>query len=223
MRNKLGISAVEQPKDTIPDLLVNNIPRSLIMGIEDALTVAAKHAHEATKDMYEGHFPHALGQSRHFYMNQAFYNSLLANDANPSPIQGNNVVTGRAGTFTLARFNTLHGDWARGKRSQMRRELSMANKAIELLIHPDLYSDYTTPTESVCFFVACFVDSLVQPESPVSIQIAVPDSHMKYWLFKEPIDLFVNRYDLGLDVQDDLVKPKLKTNVTKQDKDGTTS
>jgi hypothetical protein len=71
--------------------------------------------------------------------------------------------------------------------------------------------------------VACFSGSLnVQPESPVSVQIAVPDREMRGWLFREPLGEFVKRYDAEHPVQDDLAKPKLKKHVGKQqDKDGT--
>jgi hypothetical protein len=92
------------------------------------------------------------------------------------------------------------------------------------LVQPELFSDYESPSEAVAFFVACFAGSLhIQPESPVSIQIAVPDRNMQGWLFREPIDAFAKRYDQKpVSQQDDLAMPKLKKNIGKQDKDGTT-
>jgi hypothetical protein len=72
--------------------------------------------------------------------------------------------------------------------------------------------------------VACFSGSLlVQPETPVSIQIAVPDRDMEGWLFRESLDLFIKRYDQKpTTAQDDLAMPKLKKNIGKrQNKDGT--
>ena len=43
------------------------------------------------------------------------------------------------------------------------------------------------------------------------------------WLFREPIDAFAKRYDQKpVSQQDDLAMPKLKKNIGKQDKDGTT-
>ena len=45
----------------------------------------------------------------------------------------------------------------------------------------------------------------------------------KGWLFREPIDAFAKRYDQKpVSQQDDLAMPKLKKNIGKQDKDGTT-
>lgn len=207
----------------IPDLLTRNIPREIIMGIEEALVVGAQRAYVAARGMDDGHLPSVVGQLRHFHMNESFQRALAVNDASPSPIRGNAIVTGQAGVFTLARFNIKEGLWVNGRRSQTRRQMSMANKAIEPLVQPELFAGYAPPSEAVAFFVACFSGSLhVQPESPVSIQVAVPDRYMQGWLFREPIDAFAKRYDQKpVSQQDDLAMPKLKKNIGKQDKDGT--
>lgn len=209
---------------TIPDLLMRNIPREIVMGIEEALAVGAQRAYVAARGMDDGHLPSVVGQLRHFHMNESFQRALAVNNASPSPIRGNAIVTGQAGAFTLARFNIKEGLWVNGRRSQTRRQMSMANKAIEPLVQPELFANYEPPSEAVAFFVACFSGSLhIQPESPVSIQIAVPDRYMQGWLFREPIDTFVMRYDQKpVSQQDDLAMPKLKKNIGKQDKDGTT-
>ena len=143
-------------KETIPDLLVRNIPREIIMGIEEALVVGAQRAYVAARGMHDGHLPSVVGQLRHFHMNESFQRALAVNDASPSPIRGNAIVTGRTGVFTLARFNIKEGIWVNGRRSQTRRQMSMANKAIEPLVQPELFADYEPPSEAVVFFVACF-------------------------------------------------------------------
>ena len=211
-------------KETIPDLLVRNMPREIVMGIEDALLVGAQRAYAAARGMDDGHLPSVVGQLRHFHMNESFQRALAAGDASPTPLRGNGIVTGRAGVFTLARFNIKEGFWINGRRSQTRRQMSMANKAIEPLVQPELFADYVPPSDAVAFFVACFAGLLhTQPDSPVSIQIAVPDRNMQGWLFREPIDAFIKRYDQAQEsMQDDLAMPKLKKNIGKQDKDGTT-
>lgn len=212
-------------QETIHGLLVKNLPREVVMGVEDALAVGAQRAYVAARGMDEGHLPHVVGQMRHFHMNEAFYRALAANGAEPSPIRGNGIVTGRTGVFTLARFNIPEGFWINGRRSHTRRQMSLANMAIEPLVQPELFSGYQPPSDAVAFFVACFSGNLdVQPESPVSIQIAVPDRHMRGWLFKEPLEEFVKRYDQMPAGQHDLAVPKLKQNIGKQqDKDGTES
>lgn len=211
-------------KDTIPGLLLRSIPRELVLGVEDALNAGAARAYTAAKGMDEGHLPHVVGQLRHFNMNEAFYRALAAAEATPTAIQGNGLVTGRTGVFTLARFNIPEGFWINGRRSQTRRQMAFANKAIEPLVQPELFDQYQPPAEAVAFFVACFSGSLqIQPESPTSIQIAVPDRYMRGWLFREPLDVFAKRYDVQEPSQIDLAVPKLKKNIGKKDVDGTSS
>jgi hypothetical protein len=225
MRNStLELPMAKPTKDTIPDLLVRNLPREIVMGIEEALVVGAQRAYGAARGMDDGHLPSVVGQLRHFHMNESFQRALAVGDGAPSPIRGNAIVIGRTGVFTLARFNVKEGIWTSGRRSQTRKQMSMVNQAIEPLVQPELFSDYVPPSDAVAFFVACFSGSLhIQPESPVSIQIAVPDRNMEGWLFREPIDAFLKRYDQKpATMQDDLAMPKLKKNIGKQDKDGTT-
>lgn len=210
-------------KETIPALLVKNLTRELVLGVEEALFVGAQRAYAAGCGMDEGHLPHAIGQLRHFQMNEAFQRALVAANASPSPIRGNGIVTGRSGVLTVARFNIPEGFWVNGRRSHTRRQMSFANRAIEPLVHPELFDTYQAPIDAVVFFVACFSGSLsVQPESPVSIQIGVPDRDMRSWLFREPVSEFAKRFDQPSLEQRDLAKPILKKNTGKQqDKDGT--
>lgn len=210
----------QPPVDTIPDLLQRSLPRELVMAVEEALSVGAQRAHAASKGMDEGHLPHVVGQLRHFHMNEAFHRALAMGEAAPTAIRGNGIVSGRAGVFTLARFNIPDGFWVNGRRSHTRRQMSFANKAIEPLVQPELFDQYTAPSGAVAFFVACFSGSLhIQPEAPVSIQIAVPDREMRGWLFKEPLTAFLQRYEQKPAAQDDLAKPKLKK-IKKQGNDG---
>jgi hypothetical protein len=214
--------AAKPKRDTIPDLLVRNIPRETLMGIEEALVAGAQRAYSSARGMAEGHLPHVLGQLRHFHMNESFHRALAAGDAVPSAIRGNGIVTGRTGVFTLARFNIPDGFWINGRRSHTRRQMSMANRAIEPLVQPELFEQYVLPSDAVVFFVACFSGSLkYQPEAPLSIQIAVPDRHMRGWLFREPLNTFVQRYEVKPAGQDDFAVPKLKKNISRQGKDGT--
>lgn len=217
---------MNQPNQNIHDLLIRQIPRELVMSLEEAKLVGAQRAYAAARGMDDGHLPHVVGQLRHFHMNELFHRALTVADASPSPLRGNQIITGRAGIFTLARFNAKDGVWNSGRRSKTRKQMSLANAAIEQLVQPGLFSDYVEPSQAVVFVVACFAESLhIQPDTPVSIQIAVPDCHMQGWLFREPIDAFIKRYDQQPTTgQDDLAVPKLKKNIGKQqDKDGTES
>ena len=222
-RNSIVVLPMIVPaNETIQNLLLKNVSKVMLMGIEEALIAGAQRAYTASRGMDNGHLPHIVGQLRHFHMNESFHRALTIGDALPTPIHGNRIVTGRSGVFTLARFNIPQGFWINGRRSCTRREMSMANKAIEPLIQPDLFTDYVPPSNAVAFFVSCFSKSLqTQPETPVSIQIAVPDSTMKGWLFKESIEAFIKRYEVEISTQNDSAIPKLKKHVGKQSKDGT--
>lgn len=199
-------------KDSIPSLLVHDIPRELAMGIEDAFNIGARRAYDTSRTMADGHLAHALGQQRHFEMNEAFHKALQAADAHPSPIRGNDIITGRAGMFTLGRFNIPMGFWNNGRRSHTRRQMSLANKALVPLVQPSLFDQYSRPSHAVAFFVACFSGSVhVHPHAPVSINVAVPDDEMRGWLFREPLSVFLQRYEPVVgQSQLDLAKPKLK-------------
>ena len=70
--------ATEPKRDTIPDLLVRNVPRETLMGIEEALVAGAQRAYASARGMAEGHLPHVVGQLRHFHMNESFHRALAA-------------------------------------------------------------------------------------------------------------------------------------------------
>lgn len=209
-------------KDSIPDLLLRNIPRELIMAVDEALEVGARRAYAASQGMDKGHLPHVMGQLRHFHMNESFHRALAMGGTSPTAIRGNSIVSGCSGLFKLARFNIPEGFWINGRRSHTRRQMAYANRAIEPLVQPDLFDRFVEPSEAVAFFVACFSGSLLtQPEAPLSVQIAVPDREMRGWLFRESVSAFVQRYEQKPVSQDDLAIPKLKKQ--KQNSDGSTT
>jgi hypothetical protein len=212
-------------KESIPNLLLKNVPQDLLLAIQDALTVGAQRGYQTSLGMDKGHIPHVVGQMRHFHMNESFHRALTVAEAAPSPIRGNGIVTGQSGLFTLARFNIPSGMWNNGRRSACRRQMSEANKALEPLVHYDLFADYERPSCATAFFVASFPKFSTNSDInlPTSIDIAVPDSNMHGWLFKEPIAKFIKRYEEVTVSQIDLAQPKLKKHIGKQKTDGTHS
>lgn len=201
---------------TIASLLVQHIPRDLIMGVEDALFIGAQRGTSAGAGMNPGHRPHAVGQMRHFHMNETFRDALEAAGTNPSQIKGNRVVIAKAGIFALGRFNISNGVWNNGRRSRTRREMAMANLAIEPLVTPDLFDTYQPATKATVFFVGVF-DRSVQDTAavPMSIDVAVPDHELKEWLFRMPTTDFLALYESQTitDVQPDLAVPLLKPGI----------
>ncbi|WEX14258.1 hypothetical protein P2T68_27125 [Pseudomonas sp. G11] len=196
---------------SIPELLIQHVPRNIVMGAEDASEAGALRAHLVTKDMDDKHRKNALGTMRAFHMNEAFDEMLRAADAVHTPLKGNGVVVGQAGIFKFSRVNMSSAMWNNCRRSAIRRQLAEANQSMTQLIQPSLFAPEPINTGTF-FFVACFSGSLTnQPERPLEIHIAVPDSQMKGWLFREPVQRFLARYDEAPQQQIDLAKPKLKT------------
>jgi hypothetical protein len=218
---------MSEPKQpTIASLLVQHIPRDLIMGVEDALLIGSQRGTSAGAGMNPGHRSHAVGQMRHFHMNETFRDALDAAGTNPTQIKGNRVVTAVSGIFALGRFNISNGVWNNGRRSRTRREMAMANRSIEPLVTPDLFDAYQPATKATVFFVGLF-DRSVQDTAavPLSIDIAVPDHELKEWLFRMPTPQFLNLYEsLNIsDKQPDLAMPLLKPGITvgQNEKSGT--
>ncbi len=205
-------------EESARQLLIQSLPRGLVMGIEEALLAGAQRAFNTATGMHEGHLPHVVGQLRHFFMNESFHRALEIGGASPTAIRGNGIVTGRAGMFTLARLNIPQHFWINGRRSYTRRQLSAANQAIAQLLQPELFDQFVPPNEGTAFFVACFSGKLsYKPDAPLSVQIAVPAPGMRRWIFREPLQNFVESYDRDVSRQVDLAKPTLKKGLVKRE------
>lgn len=201
---------------TIEELLISNLPRGLVLSVEEGLEAGAKHAFQAASGMKDGHLSNVVGQMRHFHMNETFFDALESVGATPSPVRGNALVVGRSGIFQIARFNDSQGPWYNAKRSSSRRILAQANRSIEPLVQSSLFELGEPTTLATVFFVAVFSGSMTSsPELPVDIRVAVPDSGMRYWLYCEPISRFIREYDSVI-IQEDKANPALKTNARKK-------
>lgn len=208
---------VPKPSHSIPDLIMANVPRDLLMGIEDALDAGALRAYLATKDLARGHRKNALGQMRHFHMNELFNEALMAAGAEMVPLRGNGVVVGKSGLFKLSRLNISETAWNNSNRSVTRRKLAEDNQGMAHLLQPSLFGPVDINAGTL-FIVACFSGSLSHhPETPLRIYLAVPDESMDGWLFREPLDRFIARYDEA-PKQVDLAQPKLKTKLLDTDR-----
>ncbi|WP_339535487.1 hypothetical protein [Pseudomonas hunanensis] len=208
---------IPKPSHSIPDLIMANVPRDLLMGIEDALDAGALRAYLATKDLARGHRKNALGQMRHFHMNELFNEALMAAGAEMVPLRGNGVVVGKSGLFKLSRLNISETAWNNSNRSVTRRKLAEDNQGMAHLLQPSLFGPVDINAGTL-FIVACFSGSLSHnPETPLKIYLAVPDESMDGWLFREPLDRFIARYDEA-PKQVDLAQPKLKTKLLDTDR-----
>lgn len=201
----------------IPSTLVKELPKDLIMGIYDSLMAGANRAYTRSQYDEAGHKKTILGNMRNWCMNEEFHKSLAAAGCQPSPLKGNQIVVGKCGIINIGRINDNNVAWNNLTRSKTRKDLAAHNRFIEHLVQPSLLDSPEEIPTATAFFLARFSGSLtVQPESPISIEIVVPSSDMKYWLFNEPVELFLNRYNV-IPSQIDKAMAKLKSGVIKKD------
>lgn len=201
--------------ERIAAILLKNLPRDTCMAVREALTAGAARAMRKAAATAEGHRSSVLGQLRHFEMNESFHSALEAANAKPTALVGNRIVTGRAGLVRLARFNIASGLWVNARRSATRLQLARANVAIEQLVQPELFAEPPPVHEAVVFFAAIFSGSIHHsPEGPLAIEIAVPNRDMTSWIFREPVERFVERFDFGTATDDapqpDNARPRLR-------------
>ena len=88
--------------------------------------------------------------------------------------------------------------------------LCSINREIEQLVQPSVFEPPGPATSATLLFVAVFSGSLTDhPDRPISIEVAVPDSELREWLFSEPLSTFVRRYNAATSQPDNVV-PVLK-------------
>lgn len=202
----------KDPKQILIELFVRNIPRDLVLSMDEALVVAGQRAFLAEAGTEIGHLANALGQSRHFKSNETFHAALKAGNCSPTPLNGNKLVIGRSGIFNLARFTTTPGVWNRAKCSKTRRDISQLNRNLQVAMHGDLFEEASPEVTTVsAFFVSLYSGSTTYlPEAPLSIEVAIPTRNMDGWLLREPISTVLGYYDAKPTAQVDLAKPTLK-------------
>ncbi|HHK5991599.1 MULTISPECIES: hypothetical protein [Neisseria] len=201
--------------ESIGDLLVQHIPKELILALQEAFLIGSTRAYHGVEHTHPGHVKNVLGQLRHFELNEAFHTVMQSHNLEVSELKGNNIVVAKSGIWNICRATANDEKWHAVKRSRARQLLAHKNMFIESLVYRDLFEDNVAPLEGTVFFVTSFSGSMDNmPEQPVSIQIAVCDSEMNNWLFVEHIEQFLERYSvvgkMEVEKQIDLAKPSLK-------------
>lgn len=200
----------------IAELLTQHLQRDLVMGIEDALITGARRGYLAGHTMHSGHQRSAIGQNRHFHMNEAFSEALEAAGAEPTPLRGNLIVVGRSGMFSIGRFHSDVG-LKGGSKSKSRKDLADANAVLERVVNPDLFEVERPPATGSVFFVSVSNPHYngEEDEDPLArIEIGVPATDMSRWVFRESTKIFLQRYELATP-QEDNAKVFLKKGVAK--------
>lgn len=200
----------------IESLIVAHVPRDLIAAMEEALIIGAAEGAMGSGTLARGHRAHAIGHMRHFRTNERFHDALAAADASPTPLNGNRLVVGRIGIFSISRFNVTTHFWGNAKRSKARRQLAMFNRAIEHLVSPDLFDSYKPAQTASLFAVGVFDrspgDALAEL---VRIDIAIPRPDLDGWLYRQPVAKTLALYETKQAAsQPDMAHPILKVIAT---------
>ncbi|MFJ1258943.1 hypothetical protein [Cupriavidus sp. CuC1] len=200
--------------------LTDSIPRELVVAVDENFRAAAKHAYKITADRHEGHRASALGQERHFSLNEALANALGGCDIAHTEIKGTGLVVGTVGSISISRFTTNHPKWTNKDKSARRLELVQANRWLEDLIQPSLLDFEGESSERLAiFFVTVFAG---QAEEPSSINLVVPDVRLRSELFCQSLFEFRQHYSAPAP-QVDAVKVHLKKSAAgKKTSDGQT-
>ncbi|WP_097758435.1 hypothetical protein [Escherichia coli] len=204
-------------KSKVADLIVQNVSKQLFMALSDAIYAASKRSYDYAQKKKLDHRSTALGYDRHLNLNETIYEVFEANGCNPGKLRGNRIVEGHSGIFTIVRESYTDNQWKRLFRSKRKQELISENVFVEKMVQPDLFSDGSDVPKATLFVVCRFSGSLqIQPEAPMSIELVVPSSDGKRWVFHEPLELFLTRYDV-VPSQEDNAFPGLKRGIIRKD------
>ncbi len=133
-----------------------------------------------------------------------------------NPLCGNDIIVAQVGSLLLGRFATSNRNWNNARRSTRRLELASHNQWLERLVQPALFGEQVSGTHIAVFFVSIFSSNVnIQPERPLSVEIAVMDTTLSERLFSEPLVMFLSRFAQPAE-QPDHVRVSLKSAAKKQ-------
>jgi hypothetical protein len=199
---------------TLEQLITENIPRDVFMACEDAYHTGDAKGRAHAASFAKGHRPSAAGHSKHFFINESFYEALLAHGGEPSPLRGTQLVVGRLGIFNVARLNVPKHKWVHLRRSATRKTLAELNRMIELkYVQDDLFAKAVAPVGGTIFILGV-MDGLDKNgiSKLTQVLLALPAPDMKSWLYIKPVSIFLGLYEQPDSVvQHDAALPILKT------------
>lgn len=205
-----------QAEKTIVDSLLKHFPKALCHSLEEGLVAAGARAYRDSAQRHEGHLASVLGQARHFHSNEQFALALDMAGIAHNPLRGNDIIIGEQGPLLIGRFCTRHSKWNNAKRSKRRLEVASHNQWLERMVQPGLFSEPSTGPQIAVFLVSVYSSNIrIQPECPLSVEIAVLDTTLCERLFSEPLSVFLGRYAQPVE-QQDIARVQLKTVVKKQ-------
>lgn len=206
-------------KAELEKLIVANFPKDALMACQDAYYGGDSQGRLQAAGFAPGHRRSAIGQRKHFVLNETFYEALLAHGAAPTPLSGTRLVIGRFGLFNVVRLNVPGHKWTNLRRSATRAKLAEINNGIEnKYVQGDFFAAQHNVANGTVFILGVMdgvdengVAQLTQ------VMVALPAPDMKSWLYIESMTTVLKLYDqVDAVMPIDQAVPKLKARPKKQ-------
>lgn len=201
--------------EKIGDFVSSTVPRDLWLSWEQMASGAVERASEISRSFMAGHQASVRGHLRHFALNEVHVKSLDECGIPHPPVRGNGIMVGTVDGTKIARVHMGTGKWNNSGRSKKKLELVQRNALAKRLLQGDFFQSETEITELAIFVVT--EGDAANGEVPISVVVTDDTLDFRNTLFREPLSLFLQRYQQPQDVVD-RVEPKLKAGVKRQDK-----
>lgn len=201
--------------EMIGDFVSSTVPRDFWLSWEQMASSAIELATGVSRRFMPGHQASVRGHLRHFALNEVHVKSLDECGIPHPPLRGNAIMVGTVGGIRIARAHMGTSKWNNSARSKRKLELVQRNTIAKRIVQGDFFQDATTITELGIFVVTegDGANGIV----PISVVVTDDTLDFRNTLFKEPLPLFLQRYQQPQDVVD-RVEPKLKAGIKRQDK-----
>jgi hypothetical protein len=207
--------------EKIGEILSSNIPKELLLHIWESFPCALERAASAARFAHSGHRSSVAGLMRHFNLNEALEASFEAVGIPHEAIRGNRIMFGSVGIATVARVHLNKGPWDNSKRSVGKRKLCARNASAGRLLQPDFLQEKDDPPlAEITMLLVTVGDGGVDGAAMIYVVVTNDEMDLKNPLFREPIDVFLQRYEQAIDVPDTampILKPGVKINPAESD------
>jgi hypothetical protein len=207
--------------EKIGEILSSNIPKELLLHVWESFPGALERAAAAARIAHSGHRSSVAGLMRHFNLNEALEASFEAVGIPHEAIRGNRIMFGSVGIATVARVHMNNGPWDNSKRSVGKRKLCARNASAGRLLQPDfLHEKEETPLAEITMLLVTVGDGGGDDAAMIYVVVTNDEMDLKNPLFREPIDVFLQRYEQVVDVPDTampILKPGVQINPAESD------
>ncbi|MGE8504091.1 MAG: hypothetical protein ACN6P1_17855 [Pseudomonas sp.] len=206
--------------EKIGEILSSNLPKEFLLHVWESFPGALERATASARAAHEGHRSSVAGLMRHFNLNEALAASFEAVGIPHEAVRANRIMFGAVGIATVARVHlNKKGPWDNSTRSVGKRKLCVRNAPASRLLQPDFLQEQDPTITEITVLLVTVGGS---DDGQATIYVVVTDDEMdlKSPLFREPIDVFLQRYERAVDVPDTAVptlKPGVQINPAKSD------